>query len=314
MRAPLSWLRDFAPFPDDTGVLTAALDDLGLVVEGVEQVGEGLEDVVVSRVTEIDAIEGADRIRRIVVEAGEGPLEIVCGAFNFEVGDRVPLAPVGAVLPGGFAIGLRKMRGVESHGMLCSGRELGLSDDGAGLLVLGDEIEAAPGTPLSEALGLAADTVFDITVEGNRPDAWSISGIARDLAARLGLPVHAARAARPPPRVGSPWPTPQLRRSRTPTSARVSPSRFSRDVVVGPSPEWIAQRLTLAGMRPINNVVDASNYVMLERGQPTHPYDLARLGGRGLIVRRARSRRDARDARRRHPDARPARSQSGRHR
>ncbi len=155
MRAPLSWLRDFAPFPDDTGVLTAALDDLGLVVEGVEQVGEGLEDVVVSVVTEIDAIKGADRIRRIVVDAGQGPLVIVCGAFNFEVGDRVPLAPVGAVLPGGFAIGLRKMRGVESHGMLCSGRELGLSDDGAGLLVLGDEIEAPPGTPLTEALGLA---------------------------------------------------------------------------------------------------------------------------------------------------------------
>ena len=188
MRAPLSWLRDFAPFPDDTAVLVAALDDLGLVVEGIDHVGEGLEDVVVSLVTEIDAIKGADRIRRIVVDTGAEPLEIVCGAFNFTVGDRVPLAPVGAVLPGGFEIGLRKMRGVESHGMLCSGRELGLSDDGAGLLVLGDEIVAAPGTPLADALGLAADTVFDITVEGNRPDAWSIAGIARDLAARLGLP------------------------------------------------------------------------------------------------------------------------------
>ncbi len=288
MRAPLSWLRDFAAFPDDTGVLTAALDDLGLVVEGVEQVGEGLEDVVVSRVTGIDAIKGADRIRRIVVDAGEGPLQIVCGAFNFEVGDRVPLAPVGAILPGGFAIGLRKMRGVESHGMLCSGRELGLSDDGAGLLVLGDEIEAPPGTPLSEALGLAADTVFEITVEGNRPDAWSISGIARDLAARMGLPF---RVPEPPPPAPSALPV-----SDAATAAvhdvdlcpRLTVSVL-RDVVVGPSPEWISQRLTLAGMRPINNVVDASNYVMLERGQPTHPYDLARLGGRGLIVRRARS-------------------------
>jgi phenylalanyl-tRNA synthetase beta chain len=288
VRAPLSWLRDFAPFPDDTGVLTAALDDLGLVVEGTEQVGEGLEDVVVSLVTEIDAIKGADRIRRIVVDAGQGPLVIVCGAFNFEVGDRVPLAPVGAVLPGGFAIGLRKMRGVESHGMLCSGRELGLSDDGAGLLVLGDDIEAAPGTPLTEALGLEADTVFDITVEGNRPDAWSISGIARDLAARLGLPFSL-----PEP----PAPAPSGRSVREAASAVVEDADLCprlavsvlTDVVVGPSPDRIARRLTLAGMRPINNVVDASNYVMLERGQPTHPYDVARLGGRGLLVRRARA-------------------------
>ena len=187
MRAPLSWLRDFAPFPDDIGVLAAALDDLGLVVEGVERVGEGLEDVVVSRVTEITAIKGADRIRRVVVDAGGEPLEIVCGATNFSVGDRVPLAPVGAVLPDGSEIGFRKMKGIASNGMLCSGVELGLSEDGAGLLVLPDDVVAEPGTPLMVALGLEADTVFDITVEGNRPDAWCITGIARDLAARLHL-------------------------------------------------------------------------------------------------------------------------------
>jgi len=147
VRAPLSWLRDFAPFPDDVGVLAAALDDLGLVVEGVERVGEGLQDVVVSRVTEITAIKGADRIRRVVVDAGGEPLEIVCGATNFSVGDRVPLAPVGAVLPDGSEIGFRKMKGIASNGMLCSGVELGLSEDGAGLLVLPDDVVAEPGTP-----------------------------------------------------------------------------------------------------------------------------------------------------------------------
>jgi len=105
VRAPLSWLRDFAPFPDDTRGLTAALDDLGLVVEGIEHVGEGLGDIVVSRVIEIAPIKGADRVRRVVVDAGSEPVEVVCGAFNFEVGDRVPLAPVGAILPGGFEIG-----------------------------------------------------------------------------------------------------------------------------------------------------------------------------------------------------------------
>ncbi len=288
MRAPLSWLRDFAPFPDDIGALVDALNDLGLVVEGVEKVGEGLDDVVVSRVTEISPIEGADRIRRVVVDAGAGLLEIVCGADNFSVGDRVPLAPVGAVLPGGFEIGRRKLRGVTSNGMLCSGRELGLSDDGAGLLVLEPESTAQPGTALTEALGLEADTVFDITVEGNRPDAWCIAGIARDLAARLGLPfappeiTPLASGGRPINEVASALlEAPEL-------CPRLTVSVVT-GVTVGPSPRWLAGRLARAGMRSINNVVDASNYVMLEMGQPTHPYDLARLPGAGLIVRTARA-------------------------
>ena len=287
MRAPLSWLRDFAPFPGDIAELRDALDDLGLVVESVEHVGEGLGDVVVSRVLEIAAIKGKDRIRLVTVDAGGGePLEIVCGAHNFEVGDRVPLTPVGAILPGGFEITARRMGGVVSNGMLCSGRELGLSDDGEGLLILGDEAPGEPGTPLTDALGLEPDTVFDITIEGNRPDAWSIAGVARDLAARLGLPYAPPEPPEPPA-------------SGRPVEAAASAGVDSKDlcprltvsvldnVVVGPSPQWIARRLLLAGMRPINNVVDASNYVMLELGQPTHPYDLARLPGRGLTVRRA---------------------------
>ena len=289
MRAPLSWLRDFAPFPDDVGALRAALDDLGLVVEAVEHVGEGLGDVVVSRVLEIDAIKGADKIRRVVVDAGGGsePIDIVCGAWNFEVGDRVPLAPVGAILPGGFEISRRKMRGVTSNGMLCSGRELGLSDDGAGLLILGDEAPGEPGTPLMEALGLVPDVVLDITVEGNRPDAWSMTGIARDLAARLGLPFSAPEPPAPP---AGGVPVESLA-SASVESLDLCPRltvSVLRGVVVAPSPQWIVRRLLLAGMRPINNVVDASNYVMLELGQPTHPYDLSRLPGRGLSVRRAR--------------------------
>ncbi len=286
MRAPLSWLRDFAPFPDDIGLLRDALDDLGLVVEAIERVGEGLGDVVVSRVLEIRPIKGADKIRLVVVDAGADPLEIVCGAHNFAVGDRVPLAPVGAILPGGFEIGRRKLRGVESNGMLCSGKELGLSEDQAGLLILGDEAPGEPGTPLIEALGLEPDVVFDITVEGNRPDAWSMTGIARDLAGRLALPFAAPDA---------PQPAPSGRPVESAASASVdSPELCPRltvtvldGVTVGPSPQWIARRLLLAGMRPINNVVDASNYVMLELGQPTHPYDLSRLPGRGLSVRRA---------------------------
>jgi phenylalanyl-tRNA synthetase beta chain len=306
VRVPLSWLRDFAPFPagtDEGSALSAVLDDLGLVVEGVELVGEGLGDVVVVRIDEVTPIAGADRIRRVVVDAGQGPVEVVCGATNFAVGDLVALAPVGAVLPGGFAIGRRKMKGVVSNGMLCSGRELGLSEDHDGILILNEVTGVAVGHLLVDALGIEPDVVFDIAVEANRPDAWSMAGVARDLAARLGLPfsipdtLPAASDAGPggPTGPGSGPTTIGTEPIDRLASIRVDDQelcpRFTGRVITGvtvaPSPEWIARRLTLAGMRPINNVVDASNYVMLELGQPTHPYDLDRLPGKGLVVRRA---------------------------
>ncbi len=286
MRAPLSWLRDFAPIDGDVDALVASLDDLGLMVEGVERVGEGLGDVVVARVLEVGSIEGADRIRRVLVEAGGDPLEIVCGAFNFGAGDLVPLAPVGTVLPDGTEIGRRKMRGVTSNGMLCSGRELALSDDGEGLLVLTGVAGVEAGAPIVDALGIEPDVVFDITVEGNRPDAWCMAGVARDLAARLGLPFSL-----PEPKVRSAGPAVASLASAAVEAPDMCPRltvRVIESVAVGASPALIARRLTMAGMRPINNVVDASNYVMLELGQPTHPYDLDRLGAPGLLVRRAR--------------------------
>ncbi len=289
MRVPVSWLTDFAPFAGDPAELAASLDDLGLVVEGTEEVGEGLTEVVVVRVDEIDAIEGADKIRRVVVHDGTGPVEVVCGAWNFEVGDLVPLAPVGAVLPGGFAIGRRKMKGVVSNGMLCSGRELRLSEDHEGILRLNDVVGAAPGVLLTDALGLEPDVVFDVAVEANRPDAWSMVGVARDLAARTGLPFAVPEP--PPTRRASPGVVVDELATVQVDDLELCP-RFTARVItgveVGPSPDWLARRLVLAGMRPINNVVDASNYVMLELGQPTHPYDLDRLGGHGLIIRRAR--------------------------
>ena len=287
MRTPLSWLRDYAPFDAEPSELAAALDDLGLVVEGVERVGEGLGQVVVARVDEIAAIEGADRIRLVTVEAGDGPLDIVCGAMNFAVGDLVPLAPVGAVLPGGFEIGRRTMRGVTSNGMLCSGRELELSGDHDGLLVLTEVEGARPGLGVAELLGIEPDVVFDVTVEGNRPDAWSVVGVARDLAARLGLSFSPPTPV-PPEAAGPAVGELATLVVEDPDLCPRFTARLVTGVVVGPSPRWLARRLALAGMRPINNVVDASNYVMLELGQPTHPYDLDLLGGAGLRVRRAR--------------------------
>jgi phenylalanyl-tRNA synthetase beta chain len=317
VRVPLSWLRELTPLatrPTDraeVAALAADLDALGLVVEGVERVGEGLSDVVLSRVLEIAAIPKADRIRRVVVDAGgPEPVEVVCGAWNFSVGDIVAFAPVGAVLPGDFLIEQRRMRGVVSNGMLCSGRELRLSDDHEGILVLGGVAPAASGAgapgpaaapggpgsdadlelglPLAEYLGpgFQPDVVFDLAIEGNRPDCLCIAGVARDIAARVGLPLH--------------LPEPVVDEGPEPASAFASVEvlapelchRLTGRVLVGvtgvASPALIRRRLTLAGMRPIDSIVDASNYVMLELGQPTHPYDLDRLGGTGLRVRAAK--------------------------
>lgn len=286
MRVSLSWLREFVDLDESPEELREILDDLGLVVEGIERVGAGLEDVVVARVDEIRAIPGADRVRLVVADAGEGPIEIVCGATNFEVGQHVPLAPVGAVLPGDFVISRRTMRGVTSNGMLCSARELKLSDDHEGLMILDGLIEPRVGEPLIEALGLEPDVIFDLSIEGNRPDAWSIEGVARDLATRLDRPMRAVALARPDEGertasvAGAGIEDPEL-------CGRLTVSML-RNVTVKPSPAWIARRLEGAGMRSISNIVDASNLVMLELGQPTHPYDAERVAARTLRARRAR--------------------------
>lgn len=284
MLVPLSWLRDFAPFDLDPKELGLVFDDLGMVVEGIDHIGGGLEGVVVARIMSIEPIKGLDRVRMTTVDAGDGEaLEVACGASNIEPGDVVPLATIGTTLPNGMEIGRRKLKKVYSNGMLCSAVELGLGDDSAGILQLDRELPL--GTPIKEALGIGSDVVYDLAIEGNRPDANSVAGVARDAAAKLGLPFT--------------LPTPTVSRAGPPSSAATtvavdSPDlcpRFTStvvsDVTIGPSPSWVQTRLTLAGMRPINNVVDASNYVMLELGQPTHPYDLDRLPGRGLRVRRA---------------------------
>jgi phenylalanyl-tRNA synthetase beta chain len=287
VRIPRSWLSEFVDLPESVSELTAILDELGLVVEGVENVGEGLEDVVVARIDEIRAIEGADRVRLVTVDAGQGPLEIVCGATNFSLGDHVPLAPVGAVLPGGFEITPRKMRGVTSNGMLCSARELRLSDDHEGLYLLDALIEPVVGQPLLEALSITRDVVFDISIEGNRPDAWCVQGVARDLATRLARPLRAPTLAG----------TDATESTSSVAAAGIDAPDLCgrltvsvlRDVVVRPSPAHLARRLVMAGMRPISNVVDASNLVMLELGQPTHPYDARHVARRTLRARRARA-------------------------
>ncbi len=285
MRLPLSWLCDFTSLDLPLDDVLATLNDLGLAVESVERVGEGLDGVVAARVRDIAAIPGADRIRAVTVDAGtSAPVPVVCGAWNFTVGDLVPLATVGTVLPGGLEIAARRMKGAPSEGMLCAPDELGLPGGHDGILVLDED--AVPGSPVGEVLGIRPDVVVDLEVNANRPDAMSVAGVARDLAARLGLAF-----AIPEPKV---LPTDGVLSAPVEVDDPVGCGRLVAQVLtgvtVGPSPAWLARRLTLAGMRPINNVVDASNYVMLELGQPTHPYDRRRLAGGGLRVRRARPR------------------------
>ena len=287
MKISLAWLREFIDLPESAEELREVLDDLGLVVEGIDHVGEGLDDVVVARIDDVRAIKGADRVRLVTVDAGHGPLEIVCGATNFEVGNYVPLAPVGAVLPGGFEIAERSMRGVTSHGMLCSSRELHLSDDHEGLMILDQLTDAPVGEGLLTALSITPDSIFDISIEGNRPDAWSVEGVARDLSTRLQRPLK--KPALATPNSTSTSDTFATAGIEAPDLCGRLTVSVIRHVTVAPSPPWLAQRLLNAGMRPISNVVDASNYVMLELGQPTHPYDAAKVAKHTLRARRARS-------------------------
>jgi phenylalanyl-tRNA synthetase beta chain len=284
VRVPLSWLREFAPIDVPLDELLAVLSELGLPVESLTHVGGDLTGVVVARVTEVHLIEGADKIRRIIVETGtDEPTQVVCGAWNFDVGATVAFATVGTVLPGDFKIGKRKMKGVESSGMICAADELGLpGGDHSGIMLLPDDLTI--GADFAEAMGIVPDVVLELEINPNRPDAMSVSGVARDIAARLGLPFTLPASSTATSSTAGGVPVEVVDPAACP--------RFTAHVVegvaVGPSPAWIAQRLTLAGMRPINNVVDASNYVMLELGQPNHAYDLDKLPGRGLRVRMAR--------------------------
>jgi phenylalanyl-tRNA synthetase beta chain len=286
MKVLLSWLREFAPIAAPVERIGRDLSMLGMAVEDEVLLGRGLDGIVVAGVLELRQHPDAKKIQRVVVDAGGAdPIEVWCGAFNMAVGDLVPLATVGTVMPDGMEIGRRKILGEYSNGMLCSPRELQLSDDGGGIVIL-DPDGAPPGTPIRDALGIVEDVLWDLEINPNRPDAMSVAGVARDLAAKYDEPFA--------------MPSPSVVRGGAPASSVASVEildpdlcgRFTaavlRGVQLGPSPAAIARRLTLLGMRPINNVVDVSNYVMLELNQPNHAYDLAALPGGAIRVRRAR--------------------------
>ncbi len=282
MRISLEWLAELVTLPEPE-VLRRRLTGAGLEVEAVERAGAGLEGVVAARILGAEAHPRAGELRVTTVETGAGEaLQVVCGATNWRVGDVVALAPAGARLPGGTEIRHARIRGVESAGMLCSPKELGLSEDGSGLLVLPAAV--APGTPVSRALGLE-DVVFEVNVTPNRPDCLSHLGIAREVAALFGKKLH-----RPPSRLaergGSARAAVRVRIEAPERCARYA-ARVVEGVRVGPSPAWLARRLESCGIRSISNVVDATNLALLELGHPLHAFDLDRVAGSEIVVRTA---------------------------
>ncbi|MEU8437994.1 phenylalanine--tRNA ligase subunit beta [Streptomyces sp. NPDC029216] len=290
MRVPLSWLREYVDLPaGETGRDVAAkLVDAGLEVETVETLGAGLKGpLVVGQVLTIEELEGFRKpIRFCTVDVGSAngtgePQEIVCGARNFSVGDKVVVVLPGAVLPGDFAIASRKTYGKTSHGMICSGDELGMGDDGThGIIVLPPEYE--PGTDAIELLQLV-DEVLDIDITPDRGYCMSMRGVAREAATAYGLPL------RDPALLDVP--APNSYGYAVKISDPQGCDRFTARTVTGLDPEarspiWLTRRLQKAGMRPISLAVDITNYVMLELGQPLHAYDRSRLDGE-IGVRRA---------------------------
>lgn len=286
MKVLLSWLREFAPIEGDPAWIGDQLSALGLAVEDMEIIGGNLDGIVVARVLSTKPHPKADRIQLVEVDRGDGEaLQICCGAFNMAPGDLVPLATLGTTMPNGMFIERRKMRGEWSNGMLCAAREVGLSDTQDGIMILPPEFEV--GADFRTAMGITADVLYDLDVTGNRPDALSVAGVARDLAAWLKVPFTMVD---PQVEVDEAWPAADQASVEIVDGDLCGRfvARVLDGVVVGPSPRWLADRLTALGMRPINNVVDVSNYVMLELGQPSHTFDLAQVAGSRIRVRWAR--------------------------
>ncbi|MDP8955485.1 MAG: phenylalanine--tRNA ligase subunit beta [Actinomycetota bacterium] len=284
MKVPLSWLREFCPTELSADELAEILTRHGIHVEGVLRPWERLSGVVVARVLEVRDHPNSDKLCLARVSYGSGQRELVVGVRNMKEGDLVPLAGPGATLPAlPEPLSAREIRGVVSEGMLCSPRELGISADHSGILILHGDLPE--GGDVKATFGLD-DAVFDIEVKPNRPDLLSVVGVAREAAAATGVPF-----SYPEPKVEEADDKANDHASVEVRDAERCPryvARVIRGVSVTPSPLTVQTRLTASGMRPISAVVDATNYTMLETGQPLHPFDLDRLEGRAVIVRGAK--------------------------
>jgi len=280
MQVSLSWLSthlDLSSYtvPQLSDLLTFA----GVEVEGIEERGVTTDKVVVAQIQSFVQHPNADKLSVCQVDDGSGTArQIVCGAKNFKEGDKVPLALPGAILPGGFAIKEGKLRGIDSMGMMCSGKELGLGEDHSGLLIMA--ADSPIGTPFNQLN--PSDVLFDLEITPNRSDLLSHLGLARELAALTGLPLKGQRDyTATKTKTGA-----SDIKLEAPSACPLYTARIIKGVKVGPSPEWLRRRLESIGLRPINSIVDITNFVLMEMGQSLHSFDLDKLNG-GIVVRMA---------------------------
>ncbi len=284
MRISLNWLRELVNIDTDVNKLANELTMLGLEIEALERPGASLSNVVVGQIKTIDPHPDADKLVVCTTDIGRGdPLLIVCGAKNMRVGDKVPTAVEGSTLAGGFKIARRKMRGVESQGMMCAADELGMGADHSGLLILPPETPV--GADALEILGLN-DTILEVEITPNRGDWAGMIGVARELAA-----LHQTELRLPKFNLEEGEQIASALSSVTILAPDLCPryaGRVITGVKIGPSPLWLCQRLLAAGQRPINNIVDVTNLVLLETGHPLHAFDYNRLHENCIVVRTAK--------------------------
>lgn len=282
MKILYSWLSEFVDTRLSPPQIRDALTMAGVEVSACRFLGEGMEQVVTAKIEELRAHPNADRLSLCRVTDGSRAYDIVCGAKNMQAGDLVALARPGAKLPNGMEIRTSKIRGQVSEGMLCSEQELGISEESAGILIL--PADTVPGTPLASAIGME-DWLLEVDITPNRGDCLSVLGVAREIGAITGEPVTLPDASvrEDGPAIAD---LAAIRVTDTDLCPRYS-ARVITGVTVAPSPPGIRRRLSLCGVRPINNIVDATNYLLLETGQPMHAFDLDRLAGRRIDVRRS---------------------------
>ena len=308
MRVPVSWLKEYVDWTGTVEELAELLTMSGTEVEGIDWVGaprdpENLARFVVGRVMTHEKHPNADKLSLCMVEVGEpAARQIVCGAHNFAVGDVVAVSLTGAVLESGLKLRKSAIRGVESEGMMLSERELGYEEDSPGIVILPRDWEV--GTLLQDHLPVS-EAVLELELTSNRPDCFSVYGIAREVAAASGARLAPPPTAGPAVLGGAPAEQSLAVEVADPDLCPRYGARVVRGLQVGESPPWLKARLTHAGMRPINNVVDVTNYVMLGWGQPLHAFDAAKIGGDRLIGATRERRREDRHAGRRRAPSRP---------
>jgi phenylalanyl-tRNA synthetase beta chain len=274
MLVSLKWLKELVDVPVSVPELVDRLDLTGTAVESAKSAGAALDRIVVGQVVSKDQHPEADKLWVTKVDVGgEEQLQIVCGAQNFNAGDKVPVAMVGATLPDGMAIKKAKLRGIESRGMNCSARELGLGDDHEGLMILPPD--APVGMPFAEYAGLS-DTILELEITPNRPDCLSVAGVAREVGAVFDR--VAAMPGSTPAETGEPVVDSVTVTIDDPDMCSRYTARLIRNVKIGPSPAWLSERVNASGARSISNIVDITNYVMFELGQPLHAFDADLLG------------------------------------